>query len=115
MLNQLTAGEKITYMPNLPKEYFGDIPADEMRDIIDGMEASRAAEESEDIFGEPISVYTDAEALEDGFLVQITGDGGVNRVTRAVYDHFVQPIGAPRFQVWDFSPLMDRDPGNTRH
>ena len=93
-------------MPNLPQEYFGDIPADEMRDIIDGMEASRAVEPSEDIFGEPISVYTDAQAIEDGFLVQITGEGSVNRVTRAVYDHFVQPIGDPRFQMWDVTPLM---------
>ena len=42
-------------MPNLPQEYFGDIPADEMRDIIDGMEASRADKPSEDLFGEPTS------------------------------------------------------------
>ena len=107
MHDQPRAGEKITYMPNLPQQYFGDIPADEMRDIIDGMEASRAVEPSEDIFGEPISVYSDAQAIEDGFLIAIDGPGRVNRATGAVFDHFAQPIGDPRFRVFDLTPLMD--------
>src|SRR5207244_3795523 len=38
--HQPRAGEKNIYMHNLPEQYFGDIPADEMRVIIDGMEAS---------------------------------------------------------------------------
>ena len=99
MHDQPTAGEKITYMTNLPKEYFGDIPADEMRDIIDGMEASRAAEESEDLFGEPISVYTDAQAIEDGVLADITSlcvsfrGQSVNRMTRHLFED-LQPAEA---------------------
>jgi len=47
----------------------------------------------EDLFGEPISVYTDADALEDGFivdlgqLVRVRFQGfPVNRMTRRVYD-----------------------------
>ena len=83
VLNQLTAGEKITYMPNLPQQYFGDIPADEMRDIIDGMEASRAVEESEDLFGEPISVYTRRQAIEDGVLVNLMQPETVGLVREA--------------------------------
>jgi hypothetical protein len=44
-------------------------------------------EEPEDI----ISAYTDDQALEDGVLVEVQG-GNVNRVTRAVFDHFSQPL-----------------------
>ena len=35
-----------------------------------------------------ISTYTDPQAIEDGVLVAVPGAGGVNRVTRAVFDHF---------------------------
>ena len=63
--------------------------------------------DSEDLFGEPISVYTDRQAVEDGVLVSVPGDGGVNRVTRAVFDHFVTPIGDPRLKVFNLTPLMD--------
>src|SRR5882724_6789570 len=94
-------------MPNLPHQYFGDIPAEKMRDIIDGMEASRAVEPSADLFGEPISVYTDAQAIEDGFLIAIDGPGRVNRATGAVFDNFAKSIGDPRFRVFDLTPLMD--------
>ena len=48
---------------------------------------------SEELFGEVISSYTDCEAVEDGFLVALTGPGGINRVTRAVFDHFTQSMG----------------------
>jgi hypothetical protein len=48
---------------------------------------------SEELFGEVISSYTDREAVEDGFLVALTGPGGINRVTRAVFDHFTQSMG----------------------
>ena len=63
----------------------------------------------EDIFGEPIYVYTDAEAIEDGFLVAVPGEGGVNRATRAVFDHFASPIGASQAvgSVMNITPLMD--------
>ncbi|HKS75082.1 MAG TPA: hypothetical protein VJQ82_17880 [Terriglobales bacterium] len=43
-------------------------------------------QKSEEIFS-----YTDAEALEDGFLVAI-GHEPVNRVTRAVFEHFTAPM-----------------------
>jgi len=42
---------------------------------------------------EVISTYTDEQAVEDGVLVAVPGDGGVNRVTRAVFDHFTEPMG----------------------
>jgi hypothetical protein len=38
-----------------------------------------------------IYAYTDEQALEDGMLIQVQG-GKVNRVTRAVFDHFSQPL-----------------------
>ena len=40
-----------------------------------------------------ISAYTDAEALDDGVLVAIRC-GPVNRVTRAVFDHFTASMGS---------------------
>ena len=43
---------------------------------------------------EVISSYTDREAVEDGVLVPWTGPGKVNRITRAVFDHFTTAIGS---------------------
>ena len=63
--------------------------------------------EADDLFGEPISNYSDSQALQDGVLVEIPGDGGVNRATRAVFDEFVHPIGDPRLGVLNITPLMD--------
>ena len=63
----------------------------------------------DDLFGEPISVYTDAQALDDGVLVAVPGEGGVNRVTRAVFDHFTESLGASTITgtVTNIGPLMD--------
>jgi len=58
----------------------------------------------EDLLGSPISVYTDAQAVEDGVLVAFPGPGGVNRVTRAVFDHFTRALGAG---ITNITPLMD--------
>ena len=63
--------------------------------------------EADDLFGEPISTYSDSKALQDGVLVEIPGDGGVNRATRAVFDEFVKSIGDPRHGVLNITPLMD--------
>jgi len=52
-----------------------------------------------------IDRYTDAEALEDGFLVAVN-EPPVNRVTRAVFDQFSNPIGAPPAVVIDITPLL---------
>lgn len=60
----------------------------------------------DDIFGEPISIYTDQQALDDGVLVTINDQGGVNRVTCAVFDHFVKPIGDPALKEFNLSPLL---------
>ena len=43
---------------------------------------------------EVIAEYTDKQALEDGVLVSVSGEGKVNRVTRAVFDHFTKPVGS---------------------
>jgi hypothetical protein len=60
----------------------------------------------DDFFGEPISVYTDAQALDEGVLVVVPGEGGVNRVTRAVFDHFAKQTGDPALGEFDLSPLQ---------
>ena len=56
-----------------------------------------------------ISEYTDKQALEDGVLVSVPGEGKVNRVTRAVFDHFTEQIGStPALgQVNDITRLQD--------
>jgi hypothetical protein len=53
-----------------------------------------------------IASYTDAEALEDGVLVE-WDDLQVNRVTRAVFDHFTQPMGSSPLTgvVIDITPM----------
>jgi hypothetical protein len=58
--------------------------------------------ESDDV----ISVYTDAQALEDGVLVQMD-ELPVNRVTRAVFDHFASPMGSSPITgtVIDITPV----------
>jgi len=60
------------------------------------------AQEPENI----IASYTDAEALEDGVLVAMDSLP-VNRVTRAVFDHFTQPMGSSPLTgvVTDITPL----------
>src|SRR5438034_503424 len=55
-----------------------------------------------------ISEYTDRQAVEDGVLVAVNGEGGVNRVTRAVFDHFTKSMGNSPITgpVTDIGPLM---------
>ena len=56
-----------------------------------------------------IITYTDRQAVEDGVLVAFPGEGGVNRVTRAVFDHFTQPMGNSSITgpVTDTTPLRE--------
>ena len=65
--------------------------------------------DEEPLFGEVIYAYTDAQALEDGVLVAVPGEGKVNRVTRAVFDHFTKPMGESQETgpVTDITPLME--------
>src|SRR5713226_5380161 len=58
---------------------------------------------------EVIDVYTDADALGDGSLVAVPGPGGINRVTRAVFDHFTESMGTSPITgpVTNIGPLMD--------
>ena len=60
------------------------------------------AEESEEI----ITEYTDAQALEDGVLVELSC-GAVNRVTCAVFYHFARPIenSPDELEAFDITPL----------
>ena len=62
------------------------------------------AQEPENI----IFSYTDAQALEDGVLVEVD-DLQVNRVTRAVFDHFTRPMGGSTATgvVTDITPLRE--------
>jgi hypothetical protein len=74
---------------------------------------------NEEWVGEPVSIYmnkafeivayTDKQALEDGVLVSVLGEGRVNRVTRAVFDHFIEPMGSSPVtdQVNDITRLQD--------
>ena len=64
-------------------------------------------DQTDDLFGPPIYTYTDTQAVEDGVLVPVAGEDGVNRVTRAVFAHFAQPMGNPSSKVLDVTPLMD--------
>jgi hypothetical protein len=61
------------------------------------------AQEPEDII---ISSYTDAQVLGDGVLVA-WDDLQLNRVTRAVFDHFTSPMGSSPLTgvVIDITPL----------
>ncbi len=61
----------------------------------------------EDFWGEPISVYTDAQGLEDGFLVAFPGKGGVNRITRAVFDNFTVEMGGGITDITRLSKAID--------
>jgi hypothetical protein len=53
--------------------------------------------------------YSDKQALEDGVLVSVSGEGKVNRVTRAVFDHFTKPVGSAPLtgEVTDITRLQD--------
>lgn len=54
---------------------------------------AQAADRDDDLFGDPISVYTDGQAIEDGFLVDVSRFTRirflglpVNRMTRRLFD-----------------------------
>jgi hypothetical protein len=53
--------------------------------------------------------YSDQQALEDDVLVSVPAEGGVNRVTRAVFDHFTQAMGSgpATSHVTDITRLQD--------
>jgi hypothetical protein len=55
-----------------------------------------------------IAEYNDQQALDDGILVSIPGEGKVNRVTRAVFDHFTKPVWSSLLvgEVTDITPLQ---------
>ena len=53
---------------------------------------------------EVVSTYSDAQAVADGVLVDFPGDAGVNRATRAVFDHFTRTIGGV---MTDITPLQE--------
>jgi hypothetical protein len=86
-----------------------DIPEGELKDLMDEMIAREPQDAEADLSGEPISVYSDAQAVDDGVLVAFRGPGGVNRVTRAVFDHFTEPMGHSPLTnaVTNVGPLMD--------
>src|SRR5213594_3659254 len=67
------------------------------------------SDQIDEFFGEPISTYTDQQALADGVLVAVPGEGGVNRVTRAVFDHFADAMGSSPVTgpVTNIGPLLD--------
>jgi hypothetical protein len=67
-----------------------------------GVAALRMAEESAKIIHE----YTDAQALKDGFLAEVSC-GAVNRVTSAVFYNYARPMeNLPEGEVrFDITPL----------
>lgn len=42
---------------------------------------------------EVVSSYPDQQAVDDGVLVVVNGEGKVNRVTRAVFDTYTDELG----------------------
>ena len=54
-----------------------------------------------------IYAYPDGQAVDDGFLVDIIRRGPLNRVSRAVFDTFSEPMGeTPLGTVMDMTRLM---------
>jgi len=116
-------------MSNVPQSNYQDIPADELKELMDEMTASEA-NSLEEMFGEPISVYTDAEAVEDGVLVDIGARAHflgfpVNRMTGNLFED-LKPFAEDDVALHadDFSEalasilrtkcqLAKGDPGNT--
>jgi len=57
-------------------------------------------------WGEPISVYADADAVEDGVLVK-WDDVRINRVTRALFDRFTRGMGKVMIDITPLRRLLD--------
>ena len=57
---------------------------------------------------EIIYAYTDEQAVKDGVLVPVS-EGKVNRLTRAVFDHFTESIGSTPMTgpVTNIGPLLE--------
>ncbi len=66
-----------------------------------------------DYFGEPISIYTRAQAIEDGVLVDVSAaarEAGFKfpvAVTRAVWDAYVVPDSRARYYQDEMGRLWD--------
>lgn len=85
------------------------ISPEEMKGLMDQMSASDAptSQRLEEMFGEPISVYTDSDALEDGTLVDLTQftelrfhGCPINRMTRHLYDD-LEPFAKAGAELFD--------------
>jgi hypothetical protein len=63
--------------------------------------------DDESTFGPPIYAYYDKDAVEDGLLVPVSGDAGVNRVTRAVFEKYAVRIADSGATVFNIAPLME--------
>ena len=89
--------------PFVSSKTVGSSQAEEGNESGGKVAALRMAEESEEI----ISRYTDAQALEDGVLVEVSC-GAVNRVTCAVFYHFARPMenSPDGLETFDTAPLM---------
>src|SRR5512135_1326303 len=127
-------------MTNLPQFKEGISPedmkeVDELAELIDKTSASNSptGETLREIFGEPISVYTDADAIEDGFIVDLAQfirvlfrGLPINRMTRHLFDD-LEPFAKSEAETLyngnirrAFSSLLSAkirfasgDPGNT--
>jgi hypothetical protein len=89
-------------MPCVSSQAIGSSQLDGGNESGGRVAALRMAEEPEKIIIE----YTDAQALEDGVLVEVSC-GAVNRVTCAVFYHFVRPMenSPDGLEAFDITPL----------
>jgi hypothetical protein len=73
-----------------------DAPKDEMPSLVD-IEAEKGVQSTKSVFGDVIDVYTRAEAIEDGVLVDVTEtakEAGIvypTAVTQALWNGYIEP------------------------
>lgn len=61
----------------------------------------------EEFFGQPVSTYTDAQAVEDGVLASLDGVRGQNnRVTRALWDELSATFGGGALEIIDLTRIL---------
>ncbi len=71
--------------------------------------SSMTQAELTELYGDPIYVYSDEQAVEDGVLVAVNGlfpaIWKLNRVTRAVWDAYTAPIGPSDLRITDVTVI----------
>ncbi len=128
--NHFPLEKALLSMSNVPQSNYGDIPQGEMKELMDEVVASEAKTGDREL-GEPVSVYTDAEAIEDGTLVDLSQFPlvsfrglPINRMTNHLFTDLkplleMEDLADETFELRlasflrGMSTLAQHDPGNT--